>query len=212
MTILITGFGPFPGAPVNPTEALVRQLARRQHDGRRIGHVFLTSYATVDAELGKLVERHRPDVILLFGLAARTAHLRIETRAVNSRSLLAADVDGVLPKKSAIDPAAPAALTGHAPHLKLVAAARGAGVPARLSRNAGRYLCNYAYWRALELSAAGGPLVQFIHVPPVRDAPAPRWRLHRSLAVSDLVRAAEAMLPALAATARESRRDLALAG
>lgn len=214
VTVLITGFGPFPGAPVNPTEALVRHLARRHHDGdgHRVGHVFRTSYAAVDAELPRLVAMHRPNVILLFGVAARTAHVRIETRAVNSRSLLSTDVDGFSPPKSVIDPAAPAALTGHAPHVRLVAAARSAGVPTRLSRSAGRYLCNYAYWRALELSAAGGPLVQFVHVPLVRDAPAPRWRLHRSLALSDLARAAEAILAALAAAAREDRRELALTG
>ncbi|HZD90599.1 MAG TPA: pyroglutamyl-peptidase I, partial [Pseudolabrys sp.] len=27
-TILVTGFGPFPGAPFNPTVPLVRRLAR----------------------------------------------------------------------------------------------------------------------------------------------------------------------------------------
>ena len=214
MTVLITGFGPFPGAPLNPTEALVRELARRHHDGdcRRIGHVFRTSYAAVETELPKLVDLHRPDVILQLGLATRTAHLRIETRAVNSRSLLAADVDGFAPKTSGIDPAAPSALAGRAPHHRLVAAARATGVPARLSRNAGRYLCNYAYWRALDLSAHGGPLVQFIHVPMVRGEPAPRWRSRHSLSLADLVRAAEAILAALAAAARERHREMALTG
>jgi len=211
MTVLITGFGPFPGAPVNPTEALVRKLARHRHDGngRRVGHVFRTSYAAVETELPKLIDLHRPDVILQFGLATRTAHLRIETRAVNSRSVLAADVDGFAPGTAAIDPAAPAARAGRAPHAALVAAARAAGVPARLSRNAGRYLCNYAYWRALEMSGpAGGPLVQFVHVPLVRGEPAPRRRLHRSLSLSDLLWAAEAMLSVLATAARERQREL----
>jgi pyroglutamyl-peptidase len=150
-------------------------------------------------------------VIVLFGLATRTGHVRIETRAVNSRSLLAADADGIRPQTSAIDLAAPAVLTSPAPHRKLVAAAQAAGVPAQLSRSAGRYLCNYAYWRALALSgAADGALVQFVHVPLVRTEPAPRWRLHRSLSQSDLVRAAEAMLAVLCAAAPESRRELAL--
>ena len=27
ISVVATGFGPFPGAPVNPTEALMRQLA-----------------------------------------------------------------------------------------------------------------------------------------------------------------------------------------
>ena len=51
-TILITGFGPFPGAPFNPTTPLVRRLARLRRPGlsdvRLIGHVFDTRYAAVD--------------------------------------------------------------------------------------------------------------------------------------------------------------------
>src|SRR3954471_2705076 len=79
LTVLITGFGPFPGAPFNPTEALVKSLARRRRpavaDVALIDNVFRTSYAAVDAELPKLIAAHRPDVLLMFGLAARTGHL-----------------------------------------------------------------------------------------------------------------------------------------
>ena len=58
-TILITGFGPFPGAPFNPTGALVTELARRRIPAlrhiRRVAHVFATSYAAVDRELPALL-------------------------------------------------------------------------------------------------------------------------------------------------------------
>src|SRR5439155_15223715 len=58
LTILITGFGPFPGAPFNPTGALVELLARQspvQAGTRRVAHVFTTSYDTVDRELPALI-------------------------------------------------------------------------------------------------------------------------------------------------------------
>src|SRR5262245_24872654 len=101
LTVLITGFGPFPGAPFNPTGAVVAALVRRRRPAltglRMIGHVFRTSYAAVDDELPELVARHRPHLLLMFGLAARTRHLRVETRARNRRSLLFADVAGHLP-------------------------------------------------------------------------------------------------------------------
>src|SRR5262245_8082270 len=58
-TILITGFGPFPGAPKNPTGPLARTLARRRRsalaDTRRIGHVFRTSYASIEKDLPVLL-------------------------------------------------------------------------------------------------------------------------------------------------------------
>src|SRR4051794_15136406 len=86
--ILITGFGPFPGAPFNPTQALVRKLATLRRpafaDVTRIAHIFDVTYATVDRELPELIARHRPDALLMFGLAARTPYLRIETRARNA--------------------------------------------------------------------------------------------------------------------------------
>jgi pyroglutamyl-peptidase len=83
--ILITGFGPFPGAPFNPTQALVQRLVRLRRpafaDVTRIAHIFDVTYATVDRELPALVARHRPDALLMFGLAARTSFIRIGTMA-----------------------------------------------------------------------------------------------------------------------------------
>ena len=53
--ILVTGFGPFPGAPYNPTETLVERLLRLRRPAfeniTRIGHVFPVTYAAVDREL-----------------------------------------------------------------------------------------------------------------------------------------------------------------
>src|SRR5581483_8656352 len=87
-TILLTGFGPFPGAPFNPTEALVAQLAARrlpEFGGvRRAAHIFRVSYEAVDRELPGLIARERPDALLMFGLATRARHLRVETLARNA--------------------------------------------------------------------------------------------------------------------------------
>ena len=58
-TILVTGFGPFPGAPFNPTGPLVQRLARVRRpalaDVTIVPHVFATSYAAVDRELPALI-------------------------------------------------------------------------------------------------------------------------------------------------------------
>jgi pyroglutamyl-peptidase len=207
LTVLITGFGPFPGAPFNPTADLVRRLAHRQSasECRRIAHVFHVSYAAVAAELPKLIAQHRPDVVLMFGLAARTRFVRIETRAVNARSLLSPDADGAWPASRTIDRQGPQARAGRAPHRRLLGAARASRVPARLSGDAGRYLCNFAFWLALEAIPHGPAVVQFIHVPLVRTAPVPQPRSQRRLSLADLERAAEAMLGVLATAARNKR-------
>jgi hypothetical protein len=96
-TIMVTGFGPFPGAPVNPTEPLVAALAREKPPRVRVvTHIFATSYAAVDKELPALLRRHKPDALLMFGLAAATPDLRIETWAHNAVSAQQ-DVAGLIP-------------------------------------------------------------------------------------------------------------------
>jgi pyroglutamyl-peptidase len=209
-TVLITGFGPFPGAPYNPTARLAEALARCRRPGLtgivRIAHVFRTSYAAVDRELPALVARHRPNLILMFGLAQRTRYLRIETRAMNRRAALFADVDGAHPALT-LRFGGPRTLMARAPHHALQAATR-TGVPVRCSIDAGKYVCNFAYWRALELAVDRGSLVQFVHVPKVRTAK-PRRRADRApeLTQADLFRAGEAILRALVTAARERVPD-----
>jgi pyroglutamyl-peptidase len=210
-TVLITGFGPFPGARFNPTAALGKALARRRRPAlsgvERIAHVFPTSYAAVERELPGLIARHRPDLVLLFGLAPRTPHLRIETRARNRRSTLFADVDGAHPSL-AIDPGGPGALAASAPQQPLRIAARAARVPVLVSIDAGKYLCNFAYWRALEFARHDGALVQFVHVPNVPRAHGRRRSRggKRQLTQADLLRAGEAILLALMLARREISR------
>jgi pyroglutamyl-peptidase len=207
-TLLVTGFGPFPGAPFNPTAALVQSLARRRRPALAnvtvTAHVFPTGYAAVDRELPMLIARHRPDALVMFGLALRTKALRVETRARNSVSLLP-DAGAQAPTRHAIVSHAPMAPALPAPVHRLRAALRAARVPAALSHDAGRYLCNYLAWRGIEAARQpGGPrLAAFIHVPPVARK-ARRQTGKRRLALADLVRAGEGLL--LAALAAATRR------
>jgi pyroglutamyl-peptidase len=203
-TILITGFGRFPGAPFNPSGPLARAVARRRRpafaDATRILHIFQTSYAAVDRDLPKLFARHKPDIVLMFGLAGRTAHLRVETRARNVRSILFPDVTGFRPNDRAIDGGKPAR-NSCAPFARLVAASRATRMRSGPSRDAGRYLCNYVYWRALEASRSGTPLAQFIHIPWVPIVRRPPGRKAR-MTHGRLARAGEAILLALLAAHR----------
>lgn len=204
-TILITGFGPFPGTPFNPSEPLAIELARRRHPAfasvRRVVHVFRVTYEAVDQELPALIVREKPAVLIMFGLASRTKHVRIETRARNVLTRAVPDADGQIPLISAIAPGAPMALSLRAPAQRLLMAARATGVPAVLSHDAGHYLCNYLCWRAAEAVSAGAlRLAAFIHIPGVRRA-----RIqHRgpALTLDDLARAGEAIVRTALAAAR----------
>jgi pyroglutamyl-peptidase len=219
-TILLTGFGPFPGAPVNPTGPLVEALARRHGDlrgVRRIAHVFETSYAAVDRELPALLAREQPSVLIMFGLAQRSRYVRIETRARNALAAVP-DASGRRPAATVIAPGAPDTLSLPVPAQRLVAAARSAGTTAALSSDAGSYLCNYLCWRACEAAERGhvsNPaalrLAAFVHVPNVnaqrvRKVLAPCARpLRPAITLDDLIRASEAIVRAALAAARIGR-------
>ena len=202
MRILITGFGPFPGAPFNPSAALAKALARRRRPAlagvERSTHIFATTYASVDRDLPKLFAQ-KPDVVLMFGVAGRRRQLCIETRARNAVSLLFPDASRHRPRLGVIKLHGPAILTGNAPFARLAGAA---GPGARLSRDADRYLCNYVYWRALEQVRGTRPLVQFVHIPPVRTKPRRRERLRQPPTLAQLLKAAEAVLIAFIAASR----------
>jgi pyroglutamyl-peptidase len=194
-TLLVAGFGPFPGAPHNPTAALVERLARiAQPSLRVISHVFPTQYAAVDNDLPLLLARHKPDALLMFGLHRRARTLRIETLARNAIGSHR-DAGGSIPSRHAIAPGA-AHQSMRAPAARLARAVRKAGVPAVLSRDAGSYLCNYLCWRATEAARRGHLSAAFVHVPPVARKTLRRGS--RSLTAARLERAARAMLAELA--------------
>lgn len=198
LQILITGFGPFPGALFNPTTPLVKrltQLRRPALDGVALtGHIFDVTYQTVDRELPELIAQLRPDALLMFGLANRTAHLRVETRARNTVSTRMPDAAGHLAQAASIVHGADAMPFG--PHTtNLLQAARTTGIDARASRDAGAYLCNYLSWRAIEATQQpGGPaLASFVHVPLIaRDGTAHEGTSR--ITMEQLVNAGEAML------------------
>jgi pyroglutamyl-peptidase len=206
ITILVTGFGPFPGARFNPTTPVVQKLARLRRsalaDATIVPHVFPTNYDAVDRELPQLIAHHRPDALLMFGLAPRAKKICVETRARNAASILP-DVGGASPRRHSVEAGALAARTLPAPTQHLLGAALAARVPAVLSHDAGGYLCNYLCWQAAEAARRprGPRLAIFIHVPNIRRHARPR-AAKRRFTLHDLARAGERLLMEIAAAAR----------
>lgn len=209
LRILLTGFGSFPGAPHNPTQPLVARLARLRRpafdDVDIASHIFPVTYAAVDRQLPEVLAKVKPDALLMFGLAARTSYLRIETRARNAVTMLWPDAANTRSRKGAIAANADAMTFG--PHTaRLLRAARLTGIDARPSRDAGAYLCNYLSWRAIENARAGGPqLAAFIHIPLLARGGAMRRKGALRITLDELVDAGEAMLMEMVQLARKGR-------
>jgi pyroglutamyl-peptidase len=213
LRILVTGFGPFPGAPFNPTQPLVARLLRLRRpaldDVELSGHIFPVTYQAVDRELPQLLVKYRPQAVLMFGLASRTAHVRIETRARNAVTTRWPDADQTRARKGSISGGADAIMFG--PHTaKLLRAADSTGIDARASRDAGSYLCNYLSWRALEATGddAGPLLTVFVHIPLIaRDSTPQRRGITHRITLDELVDAGEAMLMEMVRLTRQAARN-----
>lgn len=170
--LLITGFGPFPGMPRNPSAALARRvgaLCRRRGLGDPVRVLVLrTAYAAIPASLEPALAQ-RPAAVLMIGVAARATRVRVEVRARNRTSRLLPDALGLAARDFALDRASPAERRSPVA-AKALAQLRLRGLPAVRSHDAGRYLCNAAYFRALDEACP----VLFLHIPPARKPARPR--------------------------------------
>jgi pyroglutamyl-peptidase len=209
LRILLTGFGPFPGAPYNPTQPLVARLTRLRRpaltDVELSSHIFPVTYNAVDRQLPLALKTHRPHALLMFGLASRTPYLRIETRARNAVTMLWPDAAQTRLRKGSIADGADAQRFG--PHTaRLLRAAKGSGIDARTSRDAGSYLCNYLSWRAIEaVNGNNAPrLAAFVHIPPLARSGAVRRKGFPRITLEELVDAGEAMLLEMVRLARRA--------
>jgi pyroglutamyl-peptidase len=214
LRILITGFAPFPGAPFNPTEPLVARLVRLRrpsfNDVALSSHIFPVTYHAVDRQLPNLLAAHRPHAMLMFGLASRTRHVRIETRARNAVTMLWPDADHARVRKGSIAANAGALMFG--PHTaRLLRSALATGIDARASRDAGSYLCNYLSWRAIEATCGdeGPRLAAFVHVPLLARKAFPRKGGNGHVTLEELVDAGEAMLSEMVKLTRQAIRSSA---
>jgi pyroglutamyl-peptidase len=162
--LLVTGFGPFPGIPKNPSEVAARTLARSPR-WRRLGIeveavALSTTYAALADELLPALAHHRPDALLMIGVAGRAREVRVETRGLNRASILLPDAAKVRPARLALDRGALARVS-HAKPQRQVVTLRRHGFRARASINAGPYLCNASYFTALPQPYP----VLFVHIP-----------------------------------------------
>lgn len=174
-TLLVTGFGPFPGAPSNPTMYMVRALRRLRHrlpKGVRLRTAILTTeWGKAREELALLGRMHRPDVAIHFGVSGKAEAITLETLARDALSADREDAAGVIHEASSIVGDGVNVPT-RLPIDAMEAALRRAGIPVTRSDDAGGYLCNYVF----ALSARGlvdgfAPAVTgFVHVPHAREA------------------------------------------
>jgi pyroglutamyl-peptidase len=151
---LVTGFGPFGEVTDNPSARLAEGCGRPFQ-------VLEVSYRAVDGFL-EMVQPSSFDRLVMLGVAAGREWVTPELFARN-RIGARKDVSGA-GQAGEIEPGGPLLLEGN---LWTPEALSGLLIKTQIevSLNAGTYLCNYIYYRAL--SRFPDRNVGFLHVPPV---------------------------------------------
>ncbi|MGH0029621.1 MAG: pyroglutamyl-peptidase I [Myxococcota bacterium] len=169
MTLLVTGFGPFPGVDRNPSGQVARALADAGEEGL-VALTLPTEFERSFALLDRAVREHAPDALLLLGVAETRPTLCLERFALNWIEDGRPDAAGVRLGRPVVE-GADHALPTTLPLDAMAAALRRADVPFAFSSHAGTYVCNCLLYRALHAQAAGGAPVPtgFVHVPMTRD-------------------------------------------
>ena len=166
--VLVTGFEPFGGDKVNPSEMVVRALEGRLIAGRSIAtHVFPVETRSLRERLEELLEEVRPDIIVGLGQAAGRSSVALERVAVNVLDFETADNVGVMRKSDQIVRGGPDARLSNLPFDKIVEAWHENGVPGYVSNSAGTFLCNQLLYELLGASEGGAAptLAGFVHLP-----------------------------------------------
>jgi len=168
-TVLVTGFEPFGGSTLNPSQVIAESLDDWAVDPMQLQ--LKTALLPVDTRqvegvLSSLWQSHEPDIVLHFGESAKAEHFTLERVALNLLDFETPDNAGLHVVDQPIDPAGEAAHFVTLPVRALHDGLRADGIESSLSLSAGAYLCNQTLYLSLgHGQRRGGRAVGFVHVP-----------------------------------------------
>ena len=167
-TLLVTGFGPFPGAPQNPTQILINAIEKRAPNAnptkaKLVTAVLPTHWQKLPPALAALFVTHNPDSCLHLGYSAASPGFCLESTAYN-QTCAQLDVDGQIGSCDPVIGDEPLQLKSNVPLKQLEQQLTDAGFNTTRSSDPGRYLCNMSYY----LSLARSRLSLFVHIPAIK--------------------------------------------
>jgi pyroglutamyl-peptidase len=148
----------------NPAQEVVANLSLSRGQ-RVVREVLPVSYRRAALRIRELLCCYRPRAVILVGYAARSRRIRLETRATVGPRSQTPDIDGC----ANVDFAEPRVARATAPIKAISHQLTLESLEHKVSADAGRYVCDYAYHVALCAAADLGIHALLIHIPRADD-------------------------------------------
>jgi pyroglutamyl-peptidase len=166
--VLLTGFEPFDGLDLNPSEEIAREIngatiARHKIVGALLPCVF----GAAIKELKHQLKLHSPDIVICLGLGGGRRALTPERVAINLDDARIPDNSGQQPLDKPVVKDGPAAYFSTLPIKAIVQSLQKRDIPAEISPSAGSFVCNHVFYGLMHELALHRPEVRggFMHVP-----------------------------------------------
>lgn len=190
--ILISAFEPFGGEESNASWEALQQTC---FTGKKTVLTLQvpTVFGLAGETLLRAVHEFRPDVVIALGQAAGRSAITPERIAFNIRDARIADNAGNMPKDEEIVPGGPLSLRSTLPVRAMVNASLRSGIPAHISSDAGKFVCNDLMYTLLYELQKNCPETKggFIHVPAF--LPNPHDEAMPYMSLNDIAKGLDAM-------------------
>lgn len=187
--VLVTGFDPFGGEAVNPSQQIAQALDGQIIAGHRVvGATLPTQFDASLPALQSLLRRYRPALVLAIGQAGGREGISLERVAINLIDARIPDNAGSQPVDVRIVDNAANAYFSTLPIKVMLQRLHKARIPAALSQSAGTFVCNQVFFGLQHaLRRRRGVRGGFVHVPylpeqAARHAGAPSLALETMIA------------------------------
>ncbi len=167
MKVLLTGFDPFGGEPVNPAEEAVKMVSS-DINGAEVIKITIPTVMTKSVEaIDKAIQEHNPDIVISVGQAGGRFDITPERVAINMDDFRIEDNEGNQVIDKIIQEDGQAAYFSNLPIKAMVKHMNENNIPASVSNSAGTFVCNHVMYGILYMIDKKYPNIKggFIHIP-----------------------------------------------
>lgn len=167
MKVLLTGFDPFGGEPVNPAEEAVKMVPNNINGAEVIKITIPTVWTKSVKAIEKAIETHNPDIVISVGQAGGRFDITPERVAINLDDYRIKDNEGNQPTDEIIQADGQPAYFSNLPIKAMVKHMNENQIPASVSNTAGTFVCNHVMYGILYMIDKKYPNIKggFIHIP-----------------------------------------------